>query len=175
MIDSVIRSLPGFEAFRLLGNHEREMIAVLNGEREADQWLSFGGIATLKSYGIGLNDLSSAPGALRRLMLDVLPAEHIAFLQALKHMHREGDFCFVHAGIRPGVALEAQNPEDLVWIREPFLNSSEDHGVLVIHGHTISNRPEQRPNRIGIDTGAYSSGRLTCLIAQRTALSFVNT
>jgi serine/threonine protein phosphatase 1 len=76
---------------------------------------------------------------------------------------RFGDYLFVHAGIRPGVELERQASKDLRWIREGFLDDRTDHGVIVVHGHTIVDRPEEHPNRIAIDTGAYRYGTLTAL------------
>lgn len=77
--------------------------------------------------------------------------------------NRGGDYLFVHAGIRPGVSLDRQSRRDLLWIRDSFLLSTRDHGVVVVHGHTVSESVEDRGNRIGIDTGAYATGRLTAL------------
>ncbi len=87
--------------------------------------------------------------------------------------HLEGDYLFVHAGIRPGVAIEAQDPEDLIWIREPFLGSSADHGKVVVHGHTPSRDPVSRANRIGIDTGACYGGQLTALVLEESRRRFI--
>jgi serine/threonine protein phosphatase 1 len=92
-----------------------------------------------------------------------IPPAHQLFLQDLADTVRVGDYLFVHAGIRPGVELEAQTPNDLRWIREPFLSDNSDHGYFVVHGHTISEDVVERVNRMGIDTGAYSTGRLTAL------------
>ena len=97
------------------------------------------------------------------MLLDHVPAEDRAFLQGFGDSVRLGDYLFVHAGLRPGVALEEQLPADLRWIRGPFLKSDADHGVTVVHGHTFSAEPELRHNRIGIDTGAYATGVLTAL------------
>jgi serine/threonine protein phosphatase 1 len=86
-----------------------------------------------------------------------------------------GDYVFVHAGIRPGVPLEAQDDEDLCWIREPFLSSTADHGKVVVHGHTIAPAPELRRNRIGIDTGAFATGVLTCVVLEEDRQRFLST
>jgi serine/threonine protein phosphatase 1 len=90
-------------------------------------------------------------------------------------MHVEGDYAFVHAGIRPGIALERQDPHDLLWIREPFLGSLARHGRTIVHGHTIRPLPEVRTNRIGIDTGAFYSGRLTALVLDGASRDFLTT
>ena len=92
-----------------------------------------------------------------------IPANHVEFLESFIDSCRFGDYLFVHAGIRPGVELELQSQADMRWIREPFLFDDTDHGFIVVHGHTISEEVEDRPNRIGIDTGAYRTGILTAL------------
>ncbi len=104
-----------------------------------------------------------------------LPARHLAFMRRLKLSHVEGDYYFVHAGIRPGVALTAQAAQDLLWIRDEFLASRQDFGKIVVHGHTITEAPVVKHNRIGIDTGAFASGRLTCLVLQGEKWSFLQT
>ena len=78
-------------------------------------------------------------------------------------MYRAGDYVFVHAGVRPRIPLSAQDPIDLRWIRTEFTQSDADFGAVIVHGHSVSDVPEFRPNRIGIDTGAYRSGKLTAL------------
>ncbi|MCU6325969.1 serine/threonine protein phosphatase, partial [Enterobacter quasiroggenkampii] len=95
--------------------------------------------------------------------LDVFPRTHELFLQCLRNSFVCGDFLFVHAGIRPGIPMEQQDPEDLFWIRDEFLNSTENHGKLVVHGHTPVDHPDIRSNRINIDTGAWRTGTLTCI------------
>ncbi|MBE9555709.1 MAG: hypothetical protein IMF08_02540 [Proteobacteria bacterium] len=93
----------------------------------------------------------------------------------MAHSHEEGDYLFVHAGIRPGRAARTQTPQDMMWIRDGFLDSAADHGRIVVHGHFIEYRPEERPNRIGIDTGAFATGRLTALALQGTTHRFLST
>lgn len=148
----------------ILGNHEEALIDSVRGPGEGRAgWLTFGGLETLESYGIA--QATSAAGG---IMLDQalqarIPAAHIDFIQSFHDSIHIGDYLFVHAGIRPGVALDRQDPHDLRWIRAEFLRDMSDHGAMVVHGHTISEHPEFRPNRIGIDTGAYRTGTLTSL------------
>ncbi len=162
--------LPGFETVPLCGNHEQTLLLFLHDLSMGEHWLAYGGVETLLSY-----DIRVPPGdymdrnLLRRLqteLRDHLPARHLSFLRQLKYRHAEGDYLFVHAGVRPGVALARQDDQDLLWIREPFLSSSANFGKLVVHGHTITEQVEFRANRIGIDTGAYYSDRLSCLVLE---------
>jgi serine/threonine protein phosphatase 1 len=104
-----------------------------------------------------------------------LPDAHLRFLRALKPSHEEGAYLFVHAGIRPGRPFERQDPHDLMWIRDEFLYSAADHGKVVVHGHTIAEEPQLLDNRIGIDTGAYATGRLTCLVLEGADRRFLHT
>lgn len=113
--------------------------------------------------------------ALRHELAAALPPEHLAFFRGLRTMWREGGYFFVHAGIVPGLPLDAQPARDCMWIRKTFLNSEADHGAMVVHGHSISDQPEIRHNRIGIDTGAYRSGVLTCLVLAGEAREFLQT
>jgi serine/threonine protein phosphatase 1 len=155
-------------AVHLCGNHEAMMLAVLDhpGDQAAlALWLRNGGAATLTSYGISDEDPPES-WAVR------LPSAHFAFLRGLARSYRAGGYLFAHAGIRPGVALDAQDEHDLLWIREPFLHSTADHGAVVVHGHTPEPAPVIRPNRIGLDTGAVYGGPLTAAVfwADRMAL-----
>ena len=171
--------LPGFDMINLLGNHERTLLEFLDDIAVGRGWLRYGGRETLFSYGIewdrGLAEdedcLLRIQGELRRR----LPERHRAFFSGLPLTHQEGDYLFVHAGVRPGVPLEQQAPDDLIWIRDEFLNSTADHGKVVVHGHSISEQPVLRPNRVGIDTGAFATGRLTCLVLEGNQRSFLST
>jgi len=111
----------------------------------------------------------------RAELLKKIPRSHLTFLTELKLHHTEGDYLFVHAGIRPGTPIDAQVPQDLLWIREDFLRSSQEFGKLVVHGHSIQAEADVRFNRIGIDTGAFASGRLTCLVLEGTDQSLLFT
>lgn len=152
----------------LAGNHEELFLRVLQGDaRSLPQWLKFGGAECVESYGVAVGELHrlGRTDALELLRAKV-PPEHVEFLEAMGDSYRFGDYLLVHAGIRPGVALEEQSQADLRWIREPFLSHGQEHGVVVVHGHTIVEEVEERGNRIGIDTGAYRSGVLTALVVE---------
>ncbi|MHA1529258.1 MAG: metallophosphoesterase [Alphaproteobacteria bacterium] len=163
----------GGHADFLIGNHDRFLLDFLIDPEGADfeLWMINGGAATLDSFGVDgmLAAFSSDEGSRRRLHAEVIAAMRPGlpeFLGGLSRMLRFGDYAFVHAGVRPGVPLEDQSEHDLVWIREPFLSSGEDHGAVVVHGHTPVETVEVRPNRIGIDTGAVFTGNLTCLVLE---------
>lgn len=168
----------GFERVCLMGNHEDYMLRFLDDESLLAPWISNGGGETLASYGIvpaagRAGDGSAA--ALRAQFRACLPDTHKAFLSALASSHREGDYLFVHAGVRPGVPLDRQDPYDLMWIRGEFLSDGRDFGAVVVHGHSISQAPENLRNRIGIDTGAYATGHLTCAVLWRDERRFLST
>lgn len=161
----------------LRGNHDAMMVDFLaDPVGTGPLWLMNGGDATLRSYGVDAGGRQSSGRALADLgarLLEALPAGHRAFLQGLAYTARFGDFFFCHAGIRPGVALDAQSHEDLIWIRDEFLWDGSDFGVVVIHGHTPAPQPEVRPNRINVDTGAVYGGVLTVLALEGTQYRFL--
>jgi len=168
------------EIVTLKGNHEDLALRYLDGEIDAGRhWFDFDGLDGLDHYGVDSNDRSARDDETMKIMRNrfaaALPDEHLKFLLGLKTSHREGDYLFVHAGIRPGVALDEQSDSDMMWIRDLFLESDNNHGVTVVHGHTIANKPQIRHNRIGIDTGAYASGILTCLMLEGTERTFLHT
>lgn len=169
--------LDGFERVCLKGNHEDAMLRFLDDIAIAPTWFGFGGSATLRSYGLAVPDPRDPTALLQtqRQLAAVLPPAHHRFLRGLERTHAEGDFFFAHAGVRPGVPLDRQSEEDLLWIRDPFLRSTVDFGRIVVHGHSIAREVEFRPNRIGIDTGAYASDRLTCLVIAPVGLSLLQT
>ena len=170
--------LPGFEGFYLRGNHDDWLLEFLAGTGSDVDWLSNGGDTTLDSYGVVLPALAVGREDIddvRRALREKLPRRHFEFLSALVLTHVEGDYLFVHAGIRPGVPLEEQDRDDLIWIREEFLESNVDHGKLVVHGHTPSSQVQVRANRIGIDTTAFASSRLTCLVLEDDERRFLQT
>ena len=180
VLDTLIAGPPaGFEQICLMGNHEEAMFGFLEDIKVGPMWLRNGGGETLLSYGVSLP--SAIPGLSERLeaarlaFRERLPASHLDFLKSLALFHVEGDYLFVHAGIRPKVALADQHRNDMLWIREEFLNSRADFGHVVVHGHTIASEPQVRPNRIGIDTGAYATGVLTCLVLEGTERRFLQT
>jgi serine/threonine protein phosphatase 1 len=169
VLDALIEQpLDGFTAIHLLGNHEQTLLDFLAHPQAAASWLNFGGKEALMSYGVGLGrvQMSQQVDLLRDELEAKLPQSHLEFLASCRPMHTEGSYCFVHAGIRPGLPLDEQSPEDLMWIRDEFIRSREDHGCIVVHGHSITEEVEWQPNRIGIDTGAYYSGLLTALVLE---------
>lgn len=169
---------PGFGAIFLKGNHEEAMLAFLADPAVGNDWLRFGGQTTLASYEVYRHPSLSHDEWLevaRDALAAQLPPLHLAFLRALRGRLKVGDYVFAHAGIRPGVPLDRQEEQDLLWIREPFLSSTADHGAVVVHGHTITEAPDIRHNRIGIDTGAYATGRLTCLVLEGAERRFLCT
>lgn len=148
----------------LAGNHEEVFLDSLESDESMRQFLYFGGWETLLSYGVNNRDLAAATlEEARKLMRETVPEKDLEFVRGFQDYLVVGDYLFVHAGIRPGIPPEEQETKDLRWIRKPFLNDTSDHGFVVVHGHTITAMPDFRPNRIGIDTGAYMSGRLTAL------------
>ncbi len=148
----------------LSGNHEAMLLGALADDDMLVGWLEAGGSATLDSYGIPLPALVGDLKAERETIGYALPAAHRDFLRNLGMTHAVGPYFFVHAGIRPGIALKRQSEADLIWIREPFLSSRRDHGCIVVHGHTPQKEPELRQNRINIDTGAVFTNHLTGLL-----------
>ncbi len=160
----------GLPTVNLMGNHEHMMLAALaSGEADAEGlWLANGGADSLLSWGVPRSaQPKDWPG--------YLPVPHLLFLRDLTLRHQAGGYLFVHAGIRPGLPLQRQSRHDLLWIREPFLSSKEDFGVVVVHGHTPKPEPTVRPNRIGIDTGAVMGGVLTCAVLEEDRLGFLTT
>ena len=150
----------------LKGNHEERMLDFLvEPAQSGPGWMQVGGRNTLESYGVAVpadvDDLDWT--ALRDALSDMLPDGHRSFLSSLRLGWVWRNYLFVHAGIRPDTPLDRQSPRDLMWIREPFLSSTQDWSFKVVHGHVIVEEPVLRSNRFGIDTGAYQSGKLTCL------------
>jgi serine/threonine protein phosphatase 1 len=178
VIDMLIEDcLPGFETIFLKGNHEDSLLRFLDDPEIGPAWLAYGGDATLYSYGVRPPDWSK-PGELQRAQKEfvhTLPAAHKAFFAAMALFHVEGDYAFVHAGFRESVSMERQSPADMLWIRDEFLDSRSDFGKMVVHGHSIQETPVVRRNRIGIDTGAFATGVLTCLVLEKDEQRFLST
>jgi serine/threonine protein phosphatase 1 len=166
VLDRLARNPFPTDYVALKGNHEFLFEAFLREPSTGDAWRHLGGLETLASYGLPVNELMRGKdfeGAARALRAAV-PKEHLGFLSTLKPSLRIGDCFLCHAGVRPGIPLENQSLEDLLWIRDEFLNSTADFGRTVIHGHSPREWPDVRPNRVNIDTGAFATGRLTCLV-----------
>lgn len=170
--------LAGFEHVFLKGNHELAMLQFLGDAAFGKTWKYYGGLETLHSYGVQeltRTDDPAAFGRAREHLLEVLPAAHRDFLEALEVSREFGGYFFAHAGVRPGISLQRQIEEDLLWIREEFLHSDASFGKVVVHGHTPNEEVVVRPNRIGIDTGAYMTGVLTALVLEGQGRRFIQT
>jgi len=179
VVERLLRGLPqGFDAHFLKGNHEAILLDFLEEAWRLDHWLLNGGDATMRSYGIDTEQLArlrAPPEVWRQAFAEALPEAHLRFFRNLQLSVSFGDYLFVHAGVRPGVPLGAQTEADLIWIRGPFLEHADPFGKIVVHGHTPGEEPVTRPNRIGIDTGAFFTGRLTALKLQDGARKFLRT
>jgi len=164
------------EVILLKGNHEHYLIEFLRNPPFLPEWLQYGGLDTLLSYGMRPhNYLDSREQEFLAMSLSLALHEngHREFLDNLRLSFVCGDFFFVHAGVRPGVPLDQQSEGDLLEIRHDFLQHKSDFGKIVVHGHTPLPRPDVRSNRINIDTGAYATGQLSCLILERDEIAFI--
>lgn len=153
----------------LRGNHEQALLDFIDDPLRARYWLDYGGLTTLMSYGVTIQAGLTGPErllALGRQLDQNLPLDHRTFLQGLPVSLSIGDYFFAHAGIDPSRAIDDQDDEDLMNIRSPFLEWGQRLEKIIVHGHTISADADFLPWRIGIDTGAYRSGHLTCLVLE---------
>jgi serine/threonine protein phosphatase 1 len=157
-----------YETVFLRGNHEVYLSEFLRDPTVLSEWRRYGGLETLVSYSLlpTIDPDAAEQGELAATLDRLLPPFHREWFATLQDYFVCGDFFFVHAGVRPGVPLKQQNLQDLLWIREDFLNSEKDFSKMIVHGHTPVAQPEFHPNRINIDTGAYVTGRLTCLVLE---------
>ncbi|MDU6374656.1 MAG: metallophosphoesterase family protein, partial [Bradyrhizobium sp.] len=167
------------ECIFLKGNHEALAIRGLTDRAAFDRWMRLGGFETLVSYGVTPGFLSAGPSRpvpeIQATFHAALATGHMQFFRNLQTSFALGDFFFVHAGVRPGVELSQQAEEDLLWIRSEFLDASNDFGKVVVHGHTPTKAVEVTTNRVNIDTGAFATGRLSCLVVEGAALSVIDT
>jgi serine/threonine protein phosphatase 1 len=159
----------------LKGNHEACALQFLEEPNLLPAWKDVGGTNTLLSYGV--TPARSADSTLAyetaKAFHRAMPAIHRNFLRGLALSFTCGDFFFVHAGVRPGIPLQTQAQQDLLWIREDFLLYEETFSKIIVHGHTPVYEPDIQPNRINIDTGAYATGKLTCLVLEELEMSFL--
>lgn len=168
----------GARVVHLKGNHEEAVLDFLDDASFGMVWRNFGGLETLYSYGVpNAMAIGSVPEfvAAQEAFADLLPADHLRWLKSLRPAISFGDYFFAHAGVRPGVPLEQQSEEDLLWIRDQFLESNAAFGKIVVHGHTPEAAPTLRHNRIGVDTGAYMTDILTCVVLEGESLRFLDT
>ena len=176
-IDRLIEHGKTHESVFLKGNHELIAIKCLSDRGLFDQWLRLGGLETLVSYGVPAETLANGKqiAELQSAFHGALPQAHFRFFRDLKNSFECGDFFFAHAGVKPNVELSRQKENDLLWIRGEFLTSKDDFGKIIVHGHTPTREIEVGPNRINIDTGAFATGRLSCLVLEGEELSVIDT
>jgi serine/threonine protein phosphatase 1 len=182
VVSRLIDGLPaGVTPVFLKGNHEDLLLTFLDRSGFGLNWLHNGGDRALISYGIELEVIAnaywSAAGLTEAAAIfqDLLPESHLNFFRSLRLSHRMGDYFFAHAGVKPGVPLEDQSAEDLLWIRKEFLSHSKTFGAVVVHGHTPSRTPQDLDNRIGIDTLAFHTGKLTAVGLEGVRRWFIST
>jgi serine/threonine protein phosphatase 1 len=159
----------------LKGNHEEFLLEFLKDPAVLNVWQHCGGLETLRSYGLEAppNPTAKDQEDLAASFADRLPAQHHNFLTALPLSLTLGDYFFVHAGVKPGIALSNQRAQDLLWIREEFLRHEGSFGKVVVHGHTPVSDPEIRNNRVNLDTGAFATGNLTCAVFEDDQILFL--
>jgi len=160
----------------LKGNHEALLHEFLLNPQVADHWRRLGGLETMQSYGVAVGEVMRGRNYLdaARALATAIPAAHFDFLASLRTSLTVGKYFICHAGVRPGVPLNRQSEEDLLWIRDEFLSSRADFGRIVVHGHTPAEQPEVLPNRINVDTGAFMTGRLTCAAIDPSGVRFIS-
>jgi serine/threonine protein phosphatase 1 len=173
VIDLLAIRLVRNQAICLRGNHETVMEDFFQDPTVLRYWQQLGGMQTLASYGVYPRDRAETEFDLHRRFLRAFPRVHELFLQCLRYHFACGDFLFVHAGVRPNIPLDQQDPNDLIWIRHEFLDSAENHGRFIVHGHTPVPHPDIRHNRINIDTGAWKTGTLTCIAIEGATILFL--
>jgi serine/threonine protein phosphatase 1 len=175
VLDRLITYSASHPSIFLIGNHEVCLCEFLKKPDTFPAWGRYGGLNTLLSYGLvpsiaaDLQEQEKLANALDH----ALPFSHRKFLNSLRPYFICGEYFFVHAGVRPGICLTNQSEEDLLWIREDFLSCEEPFDKVIVHGHTPVLEPEVWTNRINIDTGAYATGRLTCLVLDKDQISFI--
>lgn len=177
VIEQLLSLQSDFTAHFLRGNHDQALLDFLSDPSSFPVWKDYGAEETLASYGVP-TPVSEDEADLRQTrdrLRQSLPPSHLQFFEALKLSETIGDYFFAHAGVRPGTPLDKQEERDLMWIRDEFLNSRAEFGKIIVHGHTPANAPQVRRNRIGIDTGAYLTGRLTALVLEGTRRRFLQT
>jgi len=170
--------LSGFKAIHLIGNHDQEMLSFLDDPQQGSLWLSMGGGATVYSYGIRVPRNVPTTKRLTHIrdeLRERLSGSHLRFLKGLSPSFTVGDYFFTHAGIDPDRTLDNQKTEDLVWGHEKFLGSGAAFEKIIVHGHTVGNEPVVCDNRICIDTGAFLSNVLTCLVLENDTRRFLST
>jgi serine/threonine protein phosphatase 1 len=176
VLDRLVARGQTHEVVFLKGNHELFLLDFLRNPEVLKHWRQYGGLDTLMSYGVvaPFNPSAEQLAALAAALYKAMPDAHLQFLDQLQTSFTCGDYFFVHAGVRPSVALAEQDEKDLLWIRDEFLQYPHGFGKIIVHGHTPVTQADIRPNRINIDTGAYATGLLTCLILEADKKWFIS-
>lgn len=172
--------LAAYSTVFLVGNHEEALLRFLNDPSFGPKWAQYGGAETLLSYGLQpprgrASDDPANWQVIWQAFRDALPVEHLEFYRAMKHYYVSGDYLFVHAGLRPNVPLEDQRVQDMLWIREDFLDDQSTFPHLIVHGHTPNNDVYLDNRRMGLDTGAFSSGILASARFINSDISVITT
>lgn len=159
----------------LKGNHEEMLETFLADPAYGAQWRHFGGLETVASFGIDVAEMRRGRGleAAREALATAMAGCGEMWGRLVLH-HAIGDYFFCHAGVRPGVALDQQSEKDLLWIRGEFLSADHDFGKIIVHGHTPVEKPEIARHRINVDTGAYATGLLSCVVLDGTSARFLS-
>lgn len=175
VIDALITHAKRRKSLFLKGNHELCAAQALKDSSILKDWKDMGGATTLLSYGVTVSGRSDSKTdqEIAIAFRAAMPECHRRFINGLALSFICGDFFFAHAGVRPGIPLRQQSQRDLLWIRDEFLLHEEDFGKVIVHGHTPTTEPDIWPNRINIDTGAYATGRLTCLVLEGDQITFL--
>jgi serine/threonine protein phosphatase 1 len=176
VVDRAIALGREFDAVFIRGNHEAIFEGFLaNPAIEGENWVSQGGFECLLSFGVQVR-WNARTDELVRARNDLaarLSPDHLLFLQSLRLSHQIGDYFFAHAGARPGTPLDRQEARDLLWIRRGFSDRDEPFEKIVVHGHTPVQHPYLGRYRINLDTGAYATGRLTCMVLEAERRRFM--
>jgi serine/threonine protein phosphatase 1 len=176
VIDLILARAAQHEVVALKGNHDAFVLQALDDPAAMGDWLMMDGVETLASYGLtSANVARSRLSDLARAFATALPERHLEFFRGLKSSFSCGDFFFAHAGVRPGIDLSLQAEDDLLWIRQEFLRYGGDFGKVIVHGHSPVRDVEFHPNRIAVDTAAYTSGKLTALVIEDSSLRVIDT
>jgi serine/threonine protein phosphatase 1 len=175
VVDRLLHNPFPTELVALKGNHEALLEGFLADPETGSHWRHYGGLETLHSYGVDVRHMMMGRyyDAASEALAAALPPAHLGFIASLRQSVTIGRYFLCHAGVRPGIALDRQSADDLMWIRDEFLDSRADFGRRVIHGHTPVAEPEVRPNRINVDTGAFMTGRLTCVVLEGERVRFL--
>ena len=174
VLDLLIARSRAARIVALRGNHEIAMESFLRGLVPFEDWRALGGLETILSYGVDARSLLERGDIQPQDLAMKMPVSHFRFFSTLNVVWRVGQYCFVHAGLRPGIAIEHQSTDDLAWIREDFLNFAGDFGAIVVHGHSPVEEVDFLPNRINIDTGAYATNRLSVIRIDGDGVSVLN-